>query len=80
MPESLRDFLARHVEAGTMPGAIATLGTGFTPVSVGLTEPGGEPMPIAEYSRTRTARSTTRGPLGAPSPCGTCSPTDLAME
>lgn len=45
MSDALRDLLARHVEAGTMPGAVATIGAEFAPIAVGLTGPGGEPMP-----------------------------------
>ncbi|GAB3170860.1 serine hydrolase [Myceligenerans halotolerans] len=44
MPETLRDLLTRHVDAGTMPGAVGTIGTRYEPVAVGLTAPGGTPL------------------------------------
>ncbi|MDQ0642002.1 serine hydrolase domain-containing protein [Microbacterium murale] len=44
MSDALRDLLARHVEAGTMPGAVGTLGERYEPVAVGLAAPGGQPL------------------------------------
>lgn len=44
MSAVLREFLARHVDAGTMPGAVGTMGTQFDPIAVGLDAPGGEPL------------------------------------
>ncbi|WP_243224949.1 serine hydrolase [Microbacterium sp. CIAB417] len=44
MSDVLHDLLARHVEAGTMPGAVATLGHELTPIAVGSAAPGGEPL------------------------------------
>jgi CubicO group peptidase (beta-lactamase class C family) len=41
---ALRDLLARHVEAGTIPGAVATIGVQCEPVAVGLSAPGGVPL------------------------------------
>lgn len=41
MSNALHDLLAHHVEAGTMPGAIGTIGVQCEPVSVGLDAPGG---------------------------------------
>ncbi|MBC9935990.1 MULTISPECIES: serine hydrolase [unclassified Leucobacter] len=54
MSEGLSDLLARHVEAGTMPGAVATFGGTFEPVAVGLTAPGGEPMPADAIFRIQS--------------------------
>lgn len=44
MPDALHDLLTRHVEAGTVPGAVGTIGTEYEPVAVGLTAPGGTPL------------------------------------
>lgn len=44
MSSSLHDLLARHVEAGTMPGAVGTMGAQCEPVAVGLTAPDGVPL------------------------------------
>ncbi|GAB3633790.1 serine hydrolase [Microbacterium shaanxiense] len=44
MSDSLHDLLSRHVDAGTMPGAVGTIGEGCEPVAVGLTAPGGPPL------------------------------------
>lgn len=44
MSDVLHDLLARHVEAGTMPGAVGTIGAGFEPVAVGHAGPGAPPL------------------------------------
>lgn len=47
MSEALRELLTRHVEAGTMPGAVGSIGSAGAdcePVSVGLAAPGGPPL------------------------------------
>ncbi|WGW10469.1 serine hydrolase domain-containing protein [Saxibacter everestensis] len=44
MSDALHDTLARHVGAGTMPGAVATIGAQCEPVAVGHAAPGGEPL------------------------------------
>lgn len=44
MSDVLRDLLTRHVEAGTVPGAVGTLGVECHPVAVGLVAPGGAPL------------------------------------
>lgn len=44
MSDALHDLLTRHVEAGTIPGAVGTIGEGFEPVAVGLDAPGGSPL------------------------------------
>ncbi|WP_426182165.1 serine hydrolase domain-containing protein [Microbacterium sp. TWP3-1-2b2] len=44
MSEALRDLLTRHVDAGTMPGAVGTIGESYEPVAVGLAAPGGPPL------------------------------------
>lgn len=44
MSDALRELLSRHVDAGTMPGAIGTIGASFDPFVVGLDAPGGDPL------------------------------------
>ena len=44
MTNALQKLLLRHVEAGTMPGAVGTIGASYGPVAVGLTGPGGTPL------------------------------------
>lgn len=44
MSDALRELLSRHVEAGTVPGAIGTLGHSCAPVVVGLDAPDGSPL------------------------------------
>ncbi|MGO4102600.1 serine hydrolase domain-containing protein [Leifsonia sp. YAF41] len=44
MSDALHDLLTRHVEAGTMPGAVATIGAQCEPVAIGLAAPGGMPL------------------------------------
>ena len=45
MSSALEDLLLRHVEAGTIPGAVALLGSGDVPVvAVGVAAVGGGPM------------------------------------
>lgn len=41
---AIERFLVRHVEQGTIPGAVASLGRELTPVAVGSTEVGGPPL------------------------------------
>ncbi|MFC7457080.1 serine hydrolase domain-containing protein [Brachybacterium sp. GCM10030267] len=44
MTTDLTRLLSRHVESGTMPGAVATCGHGYEPVAVGTDAPGGSPL------------------------------------
>lgn len=44
MSDALHDLLTRHVEAGTIPGAVGTIGDEFEPVAVGLDAPAGSPL------------------------------------
>ena len=44
MSDALHDLLTRHIEAGTMPGAVATIGAQCEPVAVGRVAPGGMPL------------------------------------
>ena len=66
MSDALHDLLARHVEAGTMPGAVATIGEGCEPIAVGLAAPGGPPLQtdaifrIQSMTKAITAVATLR--------------------
>lgn len=44
MSDALRDLLTRHIDAGTMPGAVGTIGESYEPIAVGLAAPGGPPL------------------------------------
>ncbi|MCW4384195.1 beta-lactamase family protein [Salinibacterium sp. SYSU T00001] len=44
MSDDLHTLLTRHVEAGTMPGAVGTYGAECSPVVVGRAAPDGEPL------------------------------------
>lgn len=44
MISALQRLLGRHVEQGTIPGAVASLGHELKPVGVGPAEPGGPPI------------------------------------
>lgn len=44
MSAPLQDLLTRHVDAGTMPGVIASLGRDLDPIVLGTTGPGGAPL------------------------------------
>ncbi|MDP3953027.1 serine hydrolase [Microbacterium sp.] len=44
MSDALHDLLVRHVEAGTMPGAVGTIGEDCEPIAVGRAAPGGPPL------------------------------------
>lgn len=44
MSDALHELLSRHVEAGTMPGAVGTIGPECDPITVGLSAPGGAPL------------------------------------
>lgn len=44
MPCALHNLLTRHVEAGTMPGVVGTMGHECAPFAVGLAAPAGAPL------------------------------------
>lgn len=44
MSDALHDLLTRHVDAGTMPGAVGTFGAEYEPIAVGLDAPDGAPL------------------------------------
>ena len=56
--EELRRLLARHVDAGTMPGAVATIGAGFAPVVVGVAGPDGTPLRADAIFRIQSMTKT----------------------
>lgn len=58
MSDALHDLLARHVEAGTMPGAVGTIGPDYEPVAVGLAAPGGEPVQTDAVFRIQSMTKT----------------------
>lgn len=50
----LADVLGRHVQAGTMPGAVATVGRDLDPVAVGSMSLDGPPMPVDAIVRIQS--------------------------
>ncbi len=55
---ALRELLARHVDAGTIPGGVALIGAGDAEVvAAGAASIGGRPM-AARWPRTRSFGSS----------------------
>lgn len=54
MPDVLQELLTRHVDAGTMPGAVGTFGEEYEPFSVGLDAPDGAPLEIDAIFRVQS--------------------------
>ncbi|MGQ7786799.1 serine hydrolase domain-containing protein [Nesterenkonia sp. PF2B19] len=54
MSDSLHELLVRHVDAGTMPGAVGTYGDEYEPFSVGLDAPGGAPLGVDTIFRIQS--------------------------
>ncbi|MFC7403349.1 serine hydrolase domain-containing protein [Citricoccus sp. GCM10030269] len=56
--DKLHDLLNRHVDAGTMPGAVGTIGQHYAPVAVGLDAPGGAPLRTDAIFRIQSMTKT----------------------
>lgn len=54
MSDALRELLTRQVGQGTIPGAVATLGTAYEPVAVGLDAPGGAALRLDSIFRIQS--------------------------
>jgi CubicO group peptidase (beta-lactamase class C family) len=56
--EELRRLLVRHVDAGTMPGAVATIGADLAPVVVGVAGLDGTPLRADAIFRIQSMTKT----------------------